>query len=239
MVAEEAPFPSSAIEEGLQRGGERLGLRRVAAVGPEMVEGHGNQGYEEEGSVYVGDQVGLVVGGVCEDCLAESVLSVYACKSGHLTYAGQKVGGSPQKHRRQQQRDAHGVSDPAVRPFALVPHAHDARRRAYGALQKVIVVDKAAVAGCGAAARAQGRRGRRFDLLVASRDHGERVYVPVQAERAWFGRGQGGRSAKPVSVSAFNGITAGSRVSKCGGGPMGRPCAEKARGCRSALAAAA
>jgi hypothetical protein len=69
----------------------------------------------------------------------------------------------------------HGVSDPAVRPLALVPHAHDARRRAYGALQKVIVVDEAAVAGCGAAARTQGRRGGGFDLLVASRDHGDDV----------------------------------------------------------------
>ena len=51
MVAEERPFACAAVEEAAQGGREGLGVRGVAAVGPEVVEEHGEERDEKEGRV--------------------------------------------------------------------------------------------------------------------------------------------------------------------------------------------
>ena len=72
MVAEERPFPCAAVDEVAELGGKGLvgGRGCVVAVGPEVVQDHGQEGDEEEGGIDVGYEVGLVVGGVCEDGLS-------------------------------------------------------------------------------------------------------------------------------------------------------------------------
>lgn len=72
MVAEEGPFSYAAVEEVAELCGERLAVgSRVAAVGPEVVEQHGQEGDKEEGGVDVGHEVGFVVRGVCENGLSK------------------------------------------------------------------------------------------------------------------------------------------------------------------------
>jgi hypothetical protein len=69
VVAQERPFPGATVEEVAQLRGERFVVGAVSAVGPEVVQQHGDERDEEEGRVDVGHEVGLVVGGVCEYCL--------------------------------------------------------------------------------------------------------------------------------------------------------------------------
>lgn len=61
VVAEERPFACATVDERAQGGSKRLRVSGVAAVGPDVVQSHGDQGYQKEGRIYVGDKIGLVV----------------------------------------------------------------------------------------------------------------------------------------------------------------------------------
>ena len=64
---------SVAAGEGLAVGGRR----GVVAVGPKVVQDHGQEGDEEEGGIDVRHEVGFIVGRVCEDGLSESQFCLY------------------------------------------------------------------------------------------------------------------------------------------------------------------
>lgn len=100
-----------------------------------------------------------------------------------ITYAGKKIAGRPEKHRRQQQRNANRMPQFLVPlPLALGPHADLARGRPNGAVEKVIFAQILALGGNVAGAGTERRSGRRLHALLAPGNHGRAVSLVAAKE---------------------------------------------------------
>jgi hypothetical protein len=140
MVAEEFIAAYAALEQFAGLGEDGTAFRGIGAVVVEVEEEHGKERDDEEGGVYVGDEIGFGVGVICEDCLF-TTLSAFLTLSeiwgvwgnGEDTYRREEVRRCPENYCGQQQYNPDRV--PKLRMwFLLAPCADDARGRQYRAL---------------------------------------------------------------------------------------------------------